>query len=81
MACIIILNMYSPSVLQHSNIAVVKGMWKIFINLHTSIIAIYAPMIYTAPCVMFLMRTDKLRGQVVEGWALDIETFLGPVKS
>jgi hypothetical protein len=43
------------------------------------IIAIDAPMIYTAPCVMFLMRADTLRGQVGGGWALEIETFLGPV--
>jgi hypothetical protein len=46
----------------------------------TSKIAIYAPMIYTAPCVMFLMRADPLRGQVGGGWALEIESFLGPVK-
>ncbi len=44
------------------------------------ILAIYAPMLYTAPCVMFLMRADTLRGQVGGGWALEIETFLGPVK-
>jgi hypothetical protein len=37
-------------------------------------------MIYTAPYVMFLMRADPLRGQVGGGWALEIETFLGPVK-
>jgi hypothetical protein len=43
-----------------------------------SIVAIYASMIYTAPCVMFLMRADPLR---VEGvWTLEIESFLGPVK-
>jgi hypothetical protein len=36
-------------------------------------------MIYTAPCVMFLMRADTLRGQVGEGWALEMESFLGPV--
>ncbi len=27
-----------------------------------------------------LMREDPLRGQVGGGWALEIETFLGPVK-
>ncbi len=43
-------------------------------------IAIYAPMIYTASYVMFLMRADPLRGQVRGGWALEIKTFLGPVK-
>ncbi len=30
----------------------------------TSTLTIYAPMIYTTPCVMFLMRADTLRGQV-----------------
>jgi hypothetical protein len=47
------------------------------------VIAIYAPMIFAAPSVryvMFLMRADplRLRGQVGGGWALEIETFLGP---
>ncbi len=37
-------------------------------------------MIYTARCVMFLMRVDTLRGQVGGGWALALESFLGPVK-
>jgi hypothetical protein len=32
-------------------------------------------MIYTAPCVMFLMRADPLQGQVGGGWALEIESF------
>jgi hypothetical protein len=44
------------------------------------IITIYAPMIYTAPRVMFLMQADTLRGQVGGGWALEMESFLGPVK-
>jgi hypothetical protein len=44
------------------------------------ILTIYAPMIYTAPCLMFLMRADTLRGQVGGGWALEISSFLGPVK-
>ncbi len=43
-------------------------------------ITIYAPMIYMAPFVMFLMRADTLRGQVGGGWALEMESFLGPVK-
>jgi hypothetical protein len=30
--------------------------------------------------IMCLMREDPLRGQVGGGWALEIETFLGPVK-
>ncbi len=29
---------------------------------------------------MFLMRADTLRGQVAGGWALEMESFLGPVK-
>ncbi len=37
-------------------------------------------MIHTAPFVMFLMRADLLWGQVGGGWALEIESFLGPVK-
>ncbi len=43
-------------------------------------LAIYAPMIYTAPYIMFLMCADPLRGQAGGGWALEIDTFLGPVK-
>jgi hypothetical protein len=38
------------------------------------IITIYAPMIYTVPCVMFLMRADTLRGEVVGGCALEISS-------
>jgi hypothetical protein len=34
-------------------------------------------MIYTAPCVMLLMRAYTLRGQVGGVWALEIE-FFGP---
>ncbi len=37
-------------------------------------------MVYMAPCVMFLMRADTLRGRVGEGWALEIESFLDPLK-
>ncbi len=37
-------------------------------------------MIYTAPCTMFWMRAYPLLGQVRGGWALDIESFLGPLK-
>jgi hypothetical protein len=37
-------------------------------------------MIYPAPCVMFLMRAHTLCGQGGGGWALEIESFLGPVK-
>jgi hypothetical protein len=35
----------------------------------------YAPMIYTGPCVKFLMRADTLRGQVGGSWALEMEFF------
>ncbi len=48
--------------------------------LNSICITIYAPMIYTALCVMFLMRADTLFGQVGGGWALEIESFLGLVK-
>jgi hypothetical protein len=37
-------------------------------------------MIYTALCVMFLMQADTLCGEVGGGWALEMESFLGPVK-
>ncbi len=37
-------------------------------------------MIYTAPCIVLLMRPDPLRGQVGGGWALEIESSLGHVK-
>jgi hypothetical protein len=40
----------------------------------------YAPMIYTALCIMFWMRANSLRGLVGGGWALEFESFLGPVK-
>ncbi len=43
-------------------------------------LAIYGPMIYTAPYVTLLMRANPLRGQVGGDWALEIDTFLGPVK-
>jgi hypothetical protein len=32
------------------------------------------------PFVMLLMRENPLRGQVGEGWAQEIDTFLGTVK-
>jgi hypothetical protein len=35
-------------------------------------ITIYAPMIYTAPCVMFLMRAEALCGEVGGELALEI---------
>jgi hypothetical protein len=38
------------------------------------------PMIYTVQYIMLLMRADALRGQVGGRGALEIDTFLGPVK-
>ncbi len=53
-----------------------------FLNADTSkkerlliLLTIYGPM-----DVMLLMRANSLRRQVGGGWALEIETFLGPVK-
>ncbi len=43
-------------------------------------INIYAPMIYTAPCIMFWMRAYPLRGEMGGTWALEFSSFLGPVK-
>ncbi len=37
-------------------------------------------MIYTAQCLMFLMRADTLHGQVGGVWVLEMEILLGPVK-
>jgi hypothetical protein len=37
-------------------------------------------MIYTATFLMSLMRANPLWGQVGGGWAMEIETFLGPVE-
>ncbi len=41
------------------------------------IVTIYAPLIYTAPCVRFLMCADRLHGEV-GGLVLEIESFVGP---
>jgi hypothetical protein len=46
--------------------------------LNTITITIYAPMIYTAPCIMFWMRAYPLRGEVGGSWALEFSSFLGP---
>jgi hypothetical protein len=46
-------------------------------------LTIYAPMIYTAPCIMFKMCAYPLWGPVGEGWAPELNSFfsfLGPVK-
>ncbi len=36
-----------------------------------------ASMIYTAPCIMFSMWADIVRGQVGGGWALKVESSSG----
>ncbi len=38
----------------------------------------YAPMIYTALCIMFWMRAYPLHGQVGGGWAQEISSFFWP---
>ncbi len=44
-----------------------------------STLTIYAPMIYTAPCVIVLMRADTLCGEVGGGGLeLEIESFWSP---
>ncbi len=45
-----------------------------------SVVTIYAPVIYTRPCIMFWRRGYTLRGEVGGGWALEFPSFLGPVK-
>jgi hypothetical protein len=40
----------------------------------------HAPMIYTALCIMFWMRAYPLLGEVLGGWALEFESFLGHLK-
>jgi hypothetical protein len=47
----------------------------IFLGIKTFFNYFFIPMIYTAPCVKFLMRADTLRGQVGGGWALEMEFF------
>jgi hypothetical protein len=41
-----------------------------------AVLTIYAPMIYTAPCIMFWMRAYPLRGKVGGGWALEITKLI-----
>jgi hypothetical protein len=41
-------------------------------------LTIYAPVIYTAPCIMFWMGAYTLGGEVGGGWALEFPSFLGP---
>ncbi len=47
---------------------------------HCYKITIYAPVIYTRPCIMFWRSGYTLRGEVGGGWALEFPSFLGPVK-
>jgi hypothetical protein len=44
------------------------------------ILTIYAPVIYTRPCIMFWRRGYTLCGEVGRCWALEFPSFLGPVK-
>ncbi len=53
-----------------ANIKYIPNIWRVQYARFTKVI--YAPMIYTAPCIMFLMHADTLRGQVGGGWALEI---------
>ncbi len=45
-----------------------------------SYLTIYAPMIYTAPCIMFLDACISITRGSGRGWALEFSSFLGPVK-
>ncbi len=50
-----------------------------WVLLYDGIITIYAPMIYTAPCIIVLMRADTLGGEVGGGGLeLEIESFWAP---
>jgi hypothetical protein len=55
-----------------------KKLLKFSVVMH--ILTIYAPMIYTASCIIFWMRAYPLQGEVGGGWALEFKSFLGPVK-
>jgi hypothetical protein len=44
------------------------------------VLTIFVPMIHTALCIMFWMRAYPLRGEVGGGWAMEFESFFGPVK-
>jgi hypothetical protein len=46
-------------------------------GLHSILLTIYAPMIYTAPYIIFWMRAYPLRGEVRGGWALEFLSYLG----
>ena len=53
---------------------------KIVLNFLLYLLTIYAPVIYTAQCILFWMGAYTLRGEVGGGWALEFPSFLGPVK-
>ncbi len=50
-----------------------------FLTMHHKV-TIYAPVIYTSPCIMFWRRGYTLRGELGGGWALEFPSFLGPLK-
>jgi hypothetical protein len=52
-------------------------LWALAAHVHKTT---YGPQVNTALYVMLLMRANPFRRQVGGGWALEIETFLGPVK-
>jgi hypothetical protein len=58
------------------------GSWvKLYSVVHNAhfVITIYAPLIYTAPYIMFCIHAAyPLRGQVGGGWALEIEEYTAP---
>jgi hypothetical protein len=60
------------------NIAV--KLWQYNVSFTRSTYISYLWTYDTAPYVMLLMWANPLRGQMGGGWALEIETFLGPVK-
>jgi hypothetical protein len=47
---------------------------------YSKVLTIYAPVIYTRPCIMFWRRGYTLCGEVGRCWALEFPSFLGPVK-
>ncbi len=61
---------------KHSSLRHILGQ----VSQKISIISIYGPIIYTAQYVMLLIRANTLRELVRWYGALEIKTFLGPVK-
>ncbi len=57
---------------QHGAVNVVNQQIQVILKASLHKIAIYGPMICTAPYVMLLMRANLLRGQEGEGWALEL---------